>query len=272
MIPGVCAAVVVSNFEYGSILHIFALLCSSAIAEPRNMATTGGAIITVAGLILGLIDSSPSSMFYNGTMAASTSWISASALSFIAPAGSGSLSSARFPPNVADFDTAKMTFSFDGARRMQLEAQVTFSFPWRMALRSCSACALQIAAPVVTVGRITRNAPICSGISLTMLGANFAAHDRTPTVSFASACSTTSWTTQTRLMCAPQVGGPQVGGSTYSSVTVSMSVGCMVGAFTFDGAHQLANIAPIYLPVARRHNRASISAHSHTVHVYGWSF
>ena len=113
------------------------------------------------------------------------------------------------------------------------------------------------------------NAPasLGRGFSVTTIGTNFGVLDPTATASLGAECSTASWTTQTTLMC--DLG---TGASTHSSVTVSMSVGCMVGAFTFDGAHQLANIAPIYLPVARRHNRASTSAHSHTVHVYGWSF
>jgi len=116
------------------------------------------------------------------------------------------------------------------------------------------------AAPAIYLLR-PQNAPLSSGIGdgVTAIGLNFGVLDVTPTASLGAECSTASWTTQTTLMC--DLG---TGASTHSSVTVSMSVGCMVGAFTFDGTRQLGrHICRLERTSASQQQRSVVFAGKH---------
>ena len=117
------------------------------------------------------------------------------------------------------------------------------------------------AAPAIYLLR-PQNAPLSSGIGdgVTAIGLNFGVLDVTPTVSLGAECSTTSWTSLTALACAPQglIKPPSL------QISVSLQVGTLVGAFTFDGTRQLGrHICRLERTSASQQQRSVVFAGKH---------
>jgi hypothetical protein len=86
------------------------------------------------------------------------------------------------------------------------------------------------------------NVPASGGASVTLGGLNYGATDPTATVSMSSAaCSSTAWTCATAVTCRAPLGARS---SNALAVSVSRSVGTVLGAFSFDGTTSLRHRHP----------------------------
>ncbi len=92
----------------------------------------------------------------------------------------------------------------------------------------------RLAAPVLT-NVATFNIPVCEGISISILGLNFASADPTvkSSIDSASPCGTSAWSSMTALQCLTPA-------STGNQLSLAVAVGALVGTstagLTFDGA------------------------------------
>jgi hypothetical protein len=164
-----------------------------------NVPSTGGSLVTVSGVNFGYINLTPSTKI-GKTVCKTTSWTSLTALQCSVPAGYGS--DLHVTVSVAD-NAGTKTY------------QLTYN------------------APVTTHMRM-RNMPTTSGALITIHGTNFGFEDTTPLPRIGQTrCATTSWNSETTLVCRSPAG---LGTKLNSALTVGVVIGTYPETFTYDAA------------------------------------
>lgn len=179
-------------------------------AAAPNSATTGGAMVSLLGFSFqNVYDPTPTARL-GASQCATSSWNSHTSLSCIPAVGAGAAYSVRVTINAVIGTKESMgSFTFD--------------------------------APIFSAADPTSfNLAHTSGYPVTMLGLNFATSDLTPTANLLvggnayQVCGSTTWTTNTVLICRHQAPVAPVANKAVVAVTVAAVVGTRLPAFTYD--------------------------------------
>jgi len=179
----------------------------SGNANQANSPVTGGASVTIAGLNFVMLNLTPTGQI-DRAPCASTSWLAATTMTCLAPAGTGAADPTTVTISLS-VATQAQAFTFDAA-------VVTLSQPF--------------------------NTPTSDGSSLTLLGTNFFSSETSATAKVgAVTCGCTAWITNTALLCRTSPGVGRV----YTQVTVTGLVGTSSQAtLTFDAPVVTQHILP----------------------------
>jgi hypothetical protein len=167
------------------------------ILDGLNGAVTSGTRVTVSGSDFGAISLTPT-VRIGKSRCATSSWMSATSLTCVVHAGTGSQFHAAV--DMFGLGTYEEMFTYD--------------------------------APILSHS-LTLNGPTSGGVEVTMQGLNFGMSNTTPSIRVShTGCASTLWLSDTAAVCT-SAGGH--GHDHHKSVTISGQAGTIAGQFTFDG-------------------------------------
>jgi len=165
---------------------------------PTNAPTTGGTVVTLSGL--NFAGSDPTLTVTIGASCSTTSWTTSSSVVCV-------------PPTTSAAGPQTVLTSIAGAAH---SAVATFSFD-----------------PPTVTSSAALNSPVTAGTTITISGVNFRVSDTSSTVLLGvTTCSTTSWRSDTSVVCAVPAGQPTLSANT--NFLINGVVGTGLSLFTYD--------------------------------------